>query len=83
MEKYFAISLLTENVVSAPRVRSICLPISIMSRSFVGLESRSIMFPASFAACVPFPIATATSAFASAGASFVPSPVMATSFPSA
>ena len=39
------------------------------------------MFPASFAAWVPVFIATPTSACASAGASFVPSPVMATSFP--
>ena len=37
------------------------------------------MLPASFAACVPVFIATPTSAWASAGASFVPSPVMATS----
>ena len=41
------------------------------------------MFPASFAAWVPVFIATATSACASAGASFVPSPVIATSRPSA
>ena len=37
--------------------------------------------PASLAACVPVFIATATSAWASAGASFVPSPVIATSRP--
>ncbi len=41
------------------------------------------MLPASFAACVPVFIATATSACASAGASLVPSPVMATSRPPA
>ena len=41
------------------------------------------MLPASFAACVPAFIATPTSACASAGASFVPSPVMATSWPPA
>lgn len=52
-----------------------------ISRSFVGLESRSTMFPASFAACVPEFIATATSACASAGASLVPSPVIATRWP--
>ena len=40
------------------------------------------MLPASFAACVPVFIATPTSACASAGASFVPSPVIATSLPS-
>jgi hypothetical protein len=41
------------------------------------------MFPASRAAWVPVFIATPTSACASAGASFVPSPVIATSRPSA
>ena len=40
------------------------------------------MLPASLAACVPVFIATATSACASAGASFVPSPHIATSRPS-
>jgi len=49
----FATSLATENVVSAPRVISNCLPISTISMSFVGFESRSTMLPASFAACVP------------------------------
>ncbi len=39
------------------------------------------MLPASFAACVPVFIATPTSACASAGASLVPSPVIATSLP--
>ena len=39
------------------------------------------MLPASLAACVPLFIATPTSACASAGASFVPSPIMATSLP--
>ena len=39
------------------------------------------MFPASRAACVPVFMATPTSACASAGASFVPSPVIATRFP--
>ena len=41
------------------------------------------MLPASLAACVPVFIATPTSACASAGASLVPSPVIATSLPSA
>jgi hypothetical protein len=80
--KYFATSFAMENVVSAPRVINSCLPISTMSISFVGLESRSTMLPASFAAWVPVFIATPTSACASAGASFVPSPVIATSLPS-
>ena len=34
--KYFATSLAIENVVSAPRVISSCLPISTMSMSLVG-----------------------------------------------
>ena len=41
------------------------------------------MLPASLAACVPVFIATATSACASAGASLVPSPVIATRRPCA
>ena len=81
--KYLATSLAIENVVSAPRVISSCLPISTISISLVGFESRSTMLPASFAACVPVFIATPTSACASAGASLVPSPVIATSLPSA
>ena len=39
------------------------------------------MLPASLAAWVPEFMATPTSAWASAGASLVPSPVMATNFP--
>src|SRR5881275_3794843 len=66
--KYFATSFAMLNVVSEPRVISICFPISTMSSSFVGLESRSTMLPASRAACVPVFIATPTSACASAGA---------------
>ena len=76
--KYLATSFAIENVVSAPRVISSCLPTSTISISFVGFESRSTMLPASFAAEVPVFIATPTSACASAGASFVPSPVIAT-----
>ncbi|CAB4935917.1 unannotated protein [freshwater metagenome] len=76
-------SLAIENVVSAPRVIRSCLPTSTISMSFVGFESRSTMFPASRAAWVPVFIATPTSACASAGASFVPSPVIATSRPPA
>ena len=51
--KYFATSFAIENVVSEPRVISSCLPISTISISLVGFESRSTMFPASRAACVP------------------------------
>ena len=83
MAKYFATSFATLKVVSEPRVISNCLPTATISRIFVGSESRSTMFPASFAAAVPVFIATPTSACASAGASFVPSPVMPTSRPPA
>ena len=79
--KYLATSLAMLKVVSEPRVISICLPVSTTSISLVGLLSRSTMLPASLAACVPVFIATATSACASAGASLVPSPVIATSRP--
>ena len=79
--KYFATSLAIENVVSEPRVISNCLPISTISISLVGSESRSTMLPASLAADVPVFMATPTSACASAGASLVPSPVIATSLP--
>ena len=51
--KYFATSLAILKVVSAPRVINNCLPISTISMSFVGLESRSTRLPASLAACVP------------------------------
>jgi K+-transporting ATPase ATPase B chain len=81
--KYLATSLAIENVVSEPRVIKSALPVSTTSSSLVGFESRSTILPASFAACVPVPIATATSAWASAGASLVPSPVIATRRPSA
>ncbi len=83
MAKYFATSLAMENVVSAPRVISNCLPISTISISLVGSLSRSTMLPASRAAMVPVFIATPTSAWASAGASLVPSPHIATSLPCA
>ena len=60
--KYLATSLEIEKVVSAPRVTSSCLPISTISISLVGLESRSTMLPASRAAWVPVFMATPTSA---------------------
>ena len=81
--KYLATSLAMENVVSDPRVMSSCLPTSTISINLVGFESRSTMLPASLAAWVPEFMATATSACAKAGASLVPSPVMATKRPSA
>ncbi len=81
MAKYLATSLAMLKVVSAPRVIRSCLPIATISMSLVGLESRSTMLPASLAAEVPVFMATPTSAWASAGASLVPSPVMATSLP--
>ena len=79
--KYLATSLAMEKVVSDPRVISSCLATSTTSISLVGLESRSTMLPASLAACVPVFMASPTSAWASAGASFVPSPVIATMWP--
>ena len=57
------------------------MPISTTSRIFVGLESKSTILAASLAAIVPLFIAIPTSAWASAGASLVPSPVIATNFP--
>ena len=81
MAKYLATSLAMEKVVSEPRVIRSCLPISTISMSLVGLESRSTMLPASRAAWVPVCMATPTSACASAGASLVPSPHMAMSRP--
>ncbi len=81
MAKYLLTSFARLKVVSAPRVISSCLPISTISISLVGLLSRSTMLAASRAGCVPVFIATATSAWARAGASFVPSPVIATSRP--
>jgi hypothetical protein len=60
--KYLAMSLAKEKVVSAPRVMRSCFPISTVSSSFVGFESRSTRFAASLAAYVPAFIATATSA---------------------
>ena len=79
--KYLATSLAIENVVNVPRVMSSCLPISTISISLVGSLSRSTILPASLAADVPLFIATPTSACARAGASLVPSPIIATSFP--
>ena len=81
MAKYFATSFAIEKVVSAPRVISSCLPMPTTSMSLVGSLSRSTMLPASRAAMVPVFIATPTSAWASAGASLVPSPHIATSLP--
>src|SRR5499427_5704404 len=77
MAKYFETSFMIENVVSAPRVMRSCLPMATTSISFVGLLSRSTMLPASRAAVVPVFIARPTSACARAGASLVPSPVIA------
>jgi hypothetical protein len=67
MAKYLAMSLAMENVVSEPRVIRSCLPISTISMSLVGFESRSTMFPASFAACVPVFMATPTSGLSERG----------------
>ncbi len=83
MAKYFATSFAMENVVMEPRVMSSCLPMAMTSSSLVGSESRSTMLAASLAADVPLFMAMPTSAWASAGASLVPSPVIATRWPSA
>ena len=72
-----------EKVVRLPLVIRSCLPISTTSRIFVGSLSRSTMLAASLAAVVPEFMARPTLAWASAGASLVPSPVMATILPSA
>ena len=80
--KYFAISFAIEKVVRLPLVINSCLPISTTSRILVGSESRSTMLAASFAAVVPLFMARPTFACAKAGASLVPSPVIATIFPS-
>ena len=81
--KYLATSFAIEKVVIAPRVMRSCLPIAMTSMSFVGSESRSTMLAASLQADVPLFMASPTSACATAGASFVPSPVIATRWPSA
>ena len=81
--KYLATSFTMLNVVMAPRVIRSCFPIETTGISFDGSLSRSTMFAASLAACVPLFIASPTSACANAGASLVPSPVIATSLPSA
>src|SRR5450756_2559179 len=46
MAKYLATSFAMLNVVNEPRVIRICLPISTMSNSLVGFESRSTRFAA-------------------------------------
>ena len=81
MAKYFATSFAILKVVRLPLVIRSCLPIRTISISLVGELSRSTIFPASLAAWVPVFMATATSAWASAGASLVPSPVIATICP--
>jgi hypothetical protein len=83
MAKYLATSLAIEKVVIAPRVISSCLPMAMTSISLVGSESRSTMLAASLQAEVPLFMASPTSAWATAGASLVPSPVIATRWPSA
>ena len=54
------------------------LPYKIASLMDLKLSSKITIFPASFAASVPLPIAKPTSARFSAGESFTPSPVMPT-----
>src|SRR5438309_11250808 len=76
MAKYLATSLAMLKVVSAPRVISICLPVSTTSMSLVGLESRSTMLPASLAAWVSVFMYIETSDCACAGALLVLSMVI-------
>ncbi len=83
MAKYLATSLAMEKVVSVPLVIKSCFPISTISINLVGSLSKSTMFPASLAAWVPLFMATPTLAWAKAGASLVPSPIIATNLPSA
>ena len=79
--KYLATSFAMLNVVSAPRVISNCLPISTTSISLVGLVEIHHVAGLLRRLGAVF-MATPTSAWASAGASLVPSPVMATTVPS-
>ena len=79
--KYFATSFAMLKAVTAPRVIRSCFPSMTTSIIFAGLDSRSTMFAASFAASVPEFMASPTSATASAGASLVPSPIIATILP--
>jgi hypothetical protein len=46
--KYLAMSLAIENMVNVPCVINSCLPISTISISLVGSESRSTMLPGLF-----------------------------------
>ncbi len=68
MAKYFATSFAILKVVKVPRVINNCFPISTTSINLVQSLSKSTIFPASFAACVPLFMATPTLACARAGA---------------
>ncbi len=78
MAKYLATSLAILKVVKAPRVMSSLFAYFNHLDQLGRVESRSTILPASLAAWVPVFIATPTSAWARAGASLVPSPVIAT-----
>ena len=81
--KYLAMSLAMENVVSAPRVISNCLPISTISRSACGIGVQIDHVAGLFGRRRAGVHRNPTSACASAGASLVLSPVIATSLPPA
>ena len=61
-------------------IKTVSWPVRLIQTGYVQ-NYALVMLPASLAACVPVFIATATSACASAGASLVPSPHIATSRP--
>ena len=83
------------NKLKLVRAVMLCVTLAIMAAIFLfsaqpGESSSALsqqitekVESASFAACVPLFMATPTLACAKAGASFVPSPIMATSLPAA
>ena len=79
--KYLATSFAIENVVSEPRVISSCLPISTISMSFVGIAVEVDHVAGLFGGLRAGVHRDADVGDASAGASFVPSPVIATRLP--
>ncbi len=81
--KYFATSFAIENVVSAPRVISNCLPISTISMSFVGIRVEIDHVPGFLCRLRAGVHRDSDVGLRQRGASLVPSPVIATSLPSA
>ncbi len=81
MAKYFATSLTMLKVVSEPRSHQHLFASNVHYLDQLGRVESNPPYCPSFAAQVPEFIATATSACASAGASLVPSPVIAAKRP--